>query len=61
MKGHWKRISEEQPPSKRFIKTKIDDDQGERCVLYLKFSDGQWYNDKDLPVFHIPTHWWCHI
>lgn len=58
----WKKISEEHPPVGKFLKTKIDDEHGERNEQYLRY-DGKklWFGKDGNYVYYTPTHWWCHV
>lgn len=60
--GKWKLISEEQPPSGKVLKTKVDDGNSVRNEQELVL-DGKlwWFPDKSMYVYYTPTHWWCHI
>lgn len=58
----WKKITEEHPPTKRVIKTKISDKSGDRNEQELIYDSGLWwFPDKSMCVYYTPTHWWCHI
>lgn len=55
----WKLISEEAPPEKKVIKTKVDDKDGCRNEQEL-IKDGRlwWMPDHQMYVYYTPTHWW---
>ena len=58
----WKKISEEQPPVGKVVKTKIDDSEGIRNEQELIFEKNLWWlPDHSMYVYYTPTHWWCHI
>jgi hypothetical protein len=60
--GTWKKITEEQPPKGRVLKTKIDDENGTRNEQYLILEGNLWWTtDMKMYVYYRPTHWWCHI
>lgn len=55
----WKKITEEQPPQNKAIKTKISDEAGDRNEAYLKLSGNLWFlPDGSMYVYYTPTHWW---
>lgn len=55
----WKKISEEEPPQDKAVKTKIDDTDGERNEQYLiKKNNIWWTTDLKMYVYYTPTHWW---
>ena len=54
----WIKVSEVLPPEKVTVKTKIDDENGERCVTELKRIGKCWsYVAADLYTSYVPTHW----
>lgn len=60
--GTWKKITEEQPPQKKVLKTKIDDEKGVRNEQELVLSGNLWWTpDMKMYVYYTPTHWWCHV
>lgn len=60
--GTWKKITEEQPPQKKVLKTKISDAKGDRNEQELVLSGNLWWTpDMKMYVYYTPTHWWCHI
>lgn len=60
--GNWKKVSEEEPPQKKVLKTKIVDEKGERNEQELIKSGNLWWlPDMSMYVYYTPTHWWCHV
>jgi len=60
--GTWKKITEEEPPQKKDLKTKIVDENGDRNEQELVKSGNLWWTpDMKMYVYYTPTHWWCHI
>jgi len=58
----WKKITDEHPPTKRVIKTKVSDSNGDRNEQELIFDRNLWWlPDMSMYVYYTPTHWWCHI
>lgn len=58
--GQWKLIKEEYPPQNKVLKTKIDDEKGERNKQDLILYDNLWWTpNMQMYVYYIPTHWWC--
>lgn len=58
----WKKITDEHPPTKRVIKTKISDENGDRNEKELILDNKLWWlPDMSMYVYYAPTHWWCHI
>jgi len=58
----WKKITEENPPEKKVLKTKIDDENGVRNEQEL-INDGNlwWTPDHKMYVYYTPTHWWDYV
>lgn len=59
----WKKITDEHPPTKKVLKTKIvAEDGSERMEQELILDNGLWWlPDKSMYVYYTPTHWWCYI
>lgn len=58
----WIKITDEHPPVKRVLKTKIDDKDGIRNEQELIFDNGLWWMpDRSMYVYYTPTHWWNHL
>lgn len=59
---NWEKVTEENPPENKAIKTKIDDKDGVRNEQYLIKQGRLWWTpDMKMYVYYTPTHWWCHI
>ena len=61
--GTWKKVTEEQPPQKKVLKTKIVDADGkEHNEQDLVLSNRLWWQpDMSMYVYYRPTHWSCLI
>jgi hypothetical protein len=56
----WKKITDEQPPKGKVIKTKVEDENGVRNEQELVFDNNLWwFPDRSMYVYYTPTHWWC--
>jgi hypothetical protein len=59
----WKLVSEETPPQKKVLKTKIVDAEGKEHNEQELILSGKlwWHPDMSMYVYYTPTHWWCRI
>ena len=54
----WKRVSEELPPERVPVETKIDDGKGCRNVQVLMRIKNLWFfRDGSMYVYYTPTNW----
>ena len=56
--NQWNLVSTVKPPNNLVVETKIDDAQGQRNSVNLRFHDTLWWHaDNGMYVYYQPTHW----